>query len=110
MEIAHLVILKVMPILFVEVISFVEAETRVQMLENHTHSFFIGKTPEIIAHIKDKAKSSRRERKDSNNRFHLIRFLDEHFDGINSIPTNTTSFKVHYVSHEVTKVEPRRGT
>jgi hypothetical protein len=91
-------------ILSAEVVSIVEAETRVQMLENHTHSFFIGKNPEI-AHIKDKAKSSPSERKDSNNRLHLSRFLHEHFDGINSIPTNTPSFKVHYVSHEVTKVD-----
>jgi hypothetical protein len=88
----------------VEVVSIVEAETRVQMLENHTHSFFIGKNPEI-SHIKDKAKSSPSESTDSNNRLHLSRFLHEHFDGINSIPTKTPSFKVHYVSHEVRKVD-----
>ena len=88
----------------VEVASIIEAETRVQMLENHNHHFFHGKNPEI-AHIKDKSVCSSKEAKDPNNRLHLSRYIHEHFDGINTVPSRTPSFIVRYISHDETLVD-----
>lgn len=93
-----------------ETVTIVEAETRVQMLENHTHYFFHGKNAEV-AHIKDKAKcKSYAEANDLNNRLHLSRHLHEAFDGINTVPTNFPWFLVHYVSHDEEQVDcPKIG-
>lgn len=87
-----------------ELVNISEAETRVQMLENHTHDFFRDKDPEV-AHIKDRAKSSAKEKKDPNNHIHLSRFIHEHFHGINCIPKHCPSFKLHYVRHDDLKVD-----
>jgi len=87
-----------------ENVNILEAETRVQMLENQDHVFFKDKNPEV-AHIKDKAVCPPKEAKDPNNHLHLSRFIHEHFDGINMIPMRTPSFAVHYVSHDDVKVD-----
>lgn len=82
-----------------ECVNISDAETRVQMLENHYHAHFVGKNPEV-AHIKDQAKcKSTAEINDVNNHLFLSRFLHEHFDGINMILEHTPSFKIHYVGH-----------
>lgn len=92
-----------------ETVTITEAETRVQMLENHTHRFFHGKNAEV-AHIMDKAKCNSSEAKDLNNQLHLSRHLHEAFDGINTVPKQFPWFLVHYVSHDEEKVDcPKIG-
>ena len=92
-----------------ETVTISEAETRVQMLEDHTHHYFHGKNAEV-AHIKDKAKCKPSEAKDLNNHLHLSRHLHEAFDGINTVPTQFPWFLVHYVSHDEEQVDcPKIG-
>jgi hypothetical protein len=92
-----------------ETVTIVEAETRVQMLEDHTHRFFHGKNAEV-AHIKDKASCDSAEAKDINNRLHMSRHLHEAFDGINTVPKKFPWFLVRYVSHDEVKVDcPKIG-
>lgn len=99
-----------MSIFSAEFANITEAEIRVQMLENYNHDFFRDKYPEV-AHIKGKAFSSANERKDPNNKLYLSRFIHEHFHGINSIPKRFPSFKLHYVRHDLNKVDcPLFGT
>ena len=92
-----------------ETVTIVEAETRVQMLEDHTHRFFHGKNAEV-AHIKDKARCNAAEAKDVNNHLHMSRHLHEAFDGINTVPMKFPWFLVRYVSHDEVQVDcPKIG-
>lgn len=92
-----------------ETVTITEAETRVQMLEDHTHDFFQGKNAEV-AHIKDKAKCSSAEEKNVNNHLHLSRHLHEAFDGINTVPKKFPWFVLQYVRHDTVNVDcPKIG-
>ena len=87
-----------------ETVTIMEAETRVQMLEDHTHEFFHGKNPEV-AHIKAKAQCEEGEAKDTNNRLYLSRHLHEAFDGINTVPAKCPIFGIKYSSHDAGAVD-----
>lgn len=78
-----------------------EAEVRVQMLENHDGHQLFGQDVEVCR-IKDKASCNRarNEAADTNNHLYLSRLLHQHFDGIETIPKNTPSFIVRYLSHD----------
>lgn len=74
------------------------------MLESSTSEFFHGKNARVT-YIKDKMQCNSIEQADPNNRLYLGSFLYEHFHGINTIPTNFPSFKLHYVIHDQLKVD-----
>lgn len=82
----------------------IEAEVRVQMIENASSSQLLRKNPEIC-HIKDKSVCHHNEKNDVNNFIYMSRFLHEYFDGINTYPKNTPQFIIHYVSHDENAVD-----
>ena len=84
-----------------------EAETRVQMLENHCHSNFHRKNATIV-HIKSKnACRNQQEMDDTNNHLYMSYELQVAFNGIVAIIPN---FLIRYVSHDEIKVDcPKIG-
>lgn len=84
-----------------EVANSKEAEVVVQMIENPGGFLLFGQVPELC-HIKDKAFCNKftKESIDPNNHIFMSRHLHQHFAGTETIPKNTPSFLIRYLSHE----------
>lgn len=84
---------------FGEPVNIADPEVRFQMLEDPSSNYWNSMSPEA-AHIKDKAKCTKKEKTNPNNFIYLSRFLHCYFDGLNAKPLKFPSMKIHYVSHD----------
>ena len=89
-----------------EVVNIKEAEVRVQMIEKHNGQTLFGLSP-IVVHIKDASKCSKEagEAFDINNHLYMSRLMQNHFNGIATIPIDTPSFIIRYLSHDATHLD-----
>lgn len=88
---------------FGEYVNITDPEVRVQMIEDPRSDYWYNISPEA-AHIKDKAKCTKSEKKDVNNFIYMSRFLHCYFDGLNAKPCKFPSMKIQYVRHDADPV------
>ena len=84
---------------FGEIANITDPEVRVQMIEDPRSSYWLNMAPEA-AHIKDKAKCTKSEKRDPNNFIYISRLLHCYFDGLNAKPTSFPAIKIQYVRHD----------